>query len=246
MVLHTKMDANYHPLPIVALASFGLIKTGLLALKFNPINRNSILFEYFAVYALIAPIALIIIKKPIVYDGWRHFYFLYFPVVLLAILGFSFLEERFKHTRTLKLATPIASLTFILFQANWIIDNHPHQNVYFNAVAGKELANKYELDYWGVGNFSAIKHILDNDSSIITISAVSATPLENALLKLSRSQRSRVQIVTASDSPKYLLTNYRGVKDKSDETYRNSYDVYYRVIVDETNIITIYKAKQAV
>ena len=35
---------------------------------------------------------------------------------------------------------------------------------YFNSLAGKNVQDKFELDYWGVSNKAAIKYILDNDN----------------------------------------------------------------------------------
>ena len=48
-----------------------------------------------------------------------------------------------------------------------MIKDHPHQNVYFNFLAGKNIQTKFELDYWGLSNKQALEYILKNDSKNI-------------------------------------------------------------------------------
>lgn len=232
------------PIPVLAFAVAGVLKTvsHLHRLEFR--SRDKLLFEYFATYAIAVPIALILIKRPIMYDGWRQFYFLYFPVLLFAILGMEFLFDRVRTNPLQRYATFTALGIFAIFQMAWMTQNHPFQNVYFNALAGDDLTNQYEQDYWGVGNTSALKYILDHDPSQITISSVSLTPLGNALLMLSDEQKSRVQITHPSKSPKYLITNYRYVRDRSDAPFLGSHEVFHRVVVDGNRIITVYRTRQ--
>ena len=39
---------------------------------------------------------------------------------------------------------------------------HPHQNVYFNFLAGKKIHEKFENDYWGLSNKQVFEFLLSN------------------------------------------------------------------------------------
>ena len=57
--------------------------------------------------------------------------------------------------------------------------NHPFQMVYFNSIAGKNLQDKFEHDYWGLSNKNAIKYILKKDTrEVIKIFGISGTRLD--------------------------------------------------------------------
>ena len=43
----------------------------------------------------------------------------------------------------------------------WMFNNHPHQNVYFNLLAGKNFNEKFEMDYWGVSNKNLNKRLVE-------------------------------------------------------------------------------------
>ncbi|GAJ22942.1 unnamed protein product, partial [marine sediment metagenome] len=57
-----------------------------------------------------------------------------------------------------------------------MIKNHPHQNVYFNFFAGKNIKERFELDYWGLSYKQALEYVLENDSSEIINIQVSQHP----------------------------------------------------------------------
>lgn len=232
------------PIPILAFTIVGTLKAISSLPRFETRNRDRLLFEYFAIYAFALPMALILIKRPIMYDGWRQFYFLYFPILLFSLLGLEFLQNKARDYPRQKYTIAAILSAFIVIQSAWIYKNHPFQNVYFNALAGSDLTNKYEQDYWGVGNTAALKYVLDHDPSTITISSVSLTHLGNALLLLSNEQKSRVEITHPSKSPKYLITNYRYAKDWSDAPFIRSYEVFHRIEVDGNRIITVYRERR--
>jgi hypothetical protein len=232
-------------LPFLLVASFigGLLITAQKIVKFDFWDQEFLRFEGFALYALFTTLSLIWIKKPIMYDGWRQFYFLMFPLFMLMTVGMAAAYLRSLNRRWLQILGAAFFLAHSVYFAHWIYQNHPHQNVYFNFIPGDDLTSKYELDYWGVGNMQALKKILSVDDGEVTISPVSLMSLHNALLKLSAEDRSRIKIIHPNDSPKYLITNYRYAHDRTDDRFMPSYSVLFRVEIDGSRVITVYKKK---
>ena len=82
------------------------------------------------------PVFLIIILGSTLLDGWRHLYFIYPSFLLLSIYGFQKIKNRIKKTN---LKNYFVILTILVLLTNLInmVRMHPHQNVYFNLLAGK-------------------------------------------------------------------------------------------------------------
>lgn len=105
-------------------------------------------------FALLFPHFYFILKKPALYNGIRHFLFLFPPLALLGTLGFYFLflslPQKITRAKTFRIGAPALLLALLLPQVHWYIKSHPHENLYFNfTVGGIEGApGKYELDYW--------------------------------------------------------------------------------------------------
>ena len=100
-------------------------------------------------FAALFPGAWIIASGATIYDGIRHLTFAYPPLVVLAALGWHRLVGAARGRARLAVAAALAVglAEPALFQ--W--RNHPHQSVYFSALAGGPRAafGRYELDYWG-------------------------------------------------------------------------------------------------
>ena len=45
-----------------------------------------------------------------------------------------------------------------------IINLHPHQQVYFNPLAGKDPMENFEGDYWGASMRQGLEWIMENDN----------------------------------------------------------------------------------
>ena len=99
------------------------------------------------------------IKTPILYDNWRHFYFLYGFLLILAVGGLSFIIGKLKG----KVRWAVAALVAVqlIACATTMVLNHPYQNVYFNFLAGAHPGEKYEMDYWNVSQANLLMKLVD-------------------------------------------------------------------------------------
>ena len=64
--------------------------------------------------------------------------------------------------------------------------------VFFNSLDGKNLQNKFELDYWGLSIKSAFKNILKSDNKEkIKVIGMSKTRLNFSLFLLNNNEKNR-------------------------------------------------------
>ena len=121
-----------------------------------------------------------------------------------------------------------------------MIINHPFQNVYFNSLAGKNIRQNFELDYWGLSYKQGLEYILANDTSdIIYISDNMGVDLR--ILPDADRKRLMFTDVYSNDDPKsvkYFLTNFI--------THPNDYDAgtgtsVFQVKVGNEKIMEVLK-----
>ena len=127
------------------------------------------------------------------------------------------------------------------WNALWIINAHPLQNVYFNIFAGKNWKTKFDVDYWGLGNQLALEYILNHDNrSKITVFAGSDIDLSIAFVILSPAQRERLVRVNTIDTANYVITNYRlNLTDYSKD--KNKFNLVYENIISDEVITSVFQ-----
>lgn len=120
--------------------------------------KRSILLAFIC---FLLPIIVVVCKDAVLYDGWRHMYFIYPGFVMLAVFGFSELLKN----RSKLILWSLCILQFI-FIARFMIKNHPFEHVYFNSFVSHEedyLMNNYELDYWGTSHKQGLEWLAQYD-----------------------------------------------------------------------------------
>lgn len=100
-----------------------------------------------------------IIRRPILYNSWRHLYFLYGPMLILAVAAVRFLVKRAQGKLRIVVVSAVALQ--LLVCAVVIIISHPFQYIYFNPLAGRDPARNYEFDYWNVSQTQALMKLAD-------------------------------------------------------------------------------------
>ena len=130
------------------------------------INLNSIRrpkeIDLVFIFCLLLPLCILFFGKSTLYNGWRHFYFLY-PFLLI----FIFRELNIK---------PFFPFVFILLvvlvvqQIRVVFIFYPYGHVHFNAFVSGQVDKKYEIDYWGLSVVDCLKYIEDTHKSLDTIS----------------------------------------------------------------------------
>jgi hypothetical protein len=176
------------------------------------VNKYSLLFHptTTSVLIFIITIVSIISLNSVLYDGWRHIYFLYVALLIVSLYGVESISTLLVNGR-LNLAFKAVILFFTFSVAFTMIKLHPYQNVYFNNISGVDNGKgrfKYEMDYWGLSYRQALEKLLISKNDSILKIHVHNPPGETNALILLPSQKRRIKYVTL-DSADYFITNYR-------------------------------------
>jgi hypothetical protein len=209
------------------------------------------------------PIAAVIAFRSALYDGWRQLFYIYPAFILLALVGFRFLwdtgiwnlesgiwnlESRFEirpsrfEIRFVVRRVVVGCLLGLdlLGVAGFMIKYHPHENVYFNILAGRNMSDvrkRFEMDYWGLAYRQLLEHILQTDtSSTVRIGMSSLAHGMDDVMLLPPNQARRVTYDPARGTEHYFLSEYRW----HPRDYGFS-DEYYAIRVNGGNIAVAYR-----
>ena len=217
----------------------GFIGTGVILYDFfkkplvffqNTNERNLLL--YIASFAI--PIFAVIVLHSVIYDDWRHLYFVYPAFVLMAIYGIhKFWKGKVKTAIQVICAIQIGFIGFFM------VKNHPFHYVYFNSLVSHEdeyLRKNYDLEYWGCSIKQALEYISENDTSkTIRVCSMFKSPLENGIKMLPPDQRSRFVWIDEATQGDYFITNFRLHPDDYP-----SNNIEYEIKVLNSTIMRIY------
>ncbi len=108
------------------------------------LRNPTIRFEGLLVACVLLPVGAVIVLNANVYDGWRHMYFLYAPLCLLAVAGLRRLVGvcRWPALRAGVYGLAVAGLAGVVIE---MVGLHPYQHLYFNRLAA--TAERYRQLY---------------------------------------------------------------------------------------------------
>lgn len=237
------------PLPIIAFFLIGIYLTlkSFVSLSYEQgrlsLNSNQIQDLIFCAIVFV-PIVGAIALNSVVYDGWRHLYFIYPFILLISILGIIYCYQQISTVN--KLTSRVFFILITLFIANnifWIKNAHPHQYSYFNLLAGKNRISKFDVDYWGLSSKDALQYVLNRDSrELIKIYPDSFITLTDTLRIFPQQDQKRILVVDNLPAADYIFTNYRqngkaSVLNDAQGEFLKTFDV----IVDDEIIYSVFK-----
>lgn len=112
------------------------------------------------------PLLAAVLLRPKVYNGWRHFYFVYAGVVWMAAHGvqncLNFLK---KHGGDCGMPAVFMAglLLFFGWTAKDMAANHPYQYGYYNLLGNQNAEVDMELDYWDVSTVNAMERLVQTE-----------------------------------------------------------------------------------
>ena len=195
------------------------------------------------------PVIGCMVLKPIMYDAWRHLFFVYPALVYVALLGVEAIvtlavQYAGEARRQLVHATTAAILCLALAPvAVFMVRNHPFEHLYFNRIAGadmKTVKQRYELDYWGLSYRKALEYIVRTDSASHIRIYTTTYPGRVNVAMLPRADRNRVELVASDTDADYVMTNYRF--HPQDYPYPNE---VFSVRVGNASIASVFRRKEA-
>lgn len=221
------------PLALV-LAGFGVAAACARAVADPPavVGNTPLRFEMILIALVVVPVVVVSLWVGNLYNGWRHMYFLYGPLCVLAAVGLHWLIRRLgPFAGRFAGATAAAGL---VAAACWLAILHPHQHVYFNFLVDRatpeRLRSRFDMDYWGV----PFKEALD---ALLRRQPQGAIPVAGpiALTVPMLPPRDRQRVSTAADFGAFLAMDYRyWWAEGVDEGFTYAEPVYARKVFSNT------------
>lgn len=159
---------------------------------------------------LLLPLQYTVITAPTFYNGWRHMYFLYFPLLLFAIRGLDKLNGQ------LKIKGVVLAVSLLAILNTGIHFNNGF--VYFNALKKLWPAGSFSMDYWGVSTKNAIEKILKEPVNYpVKIYSFTETVALNKML-LKPNDKAKIARAATADSADFIIVlNREGKLEKHPE-----------------------------
>ena len=104
----------------------------------------------------ILPLAIVIVVRPVLYDGFRHLLFILPPLAVSAAGGVLLVLGRW---RRLGIAFAFALAVSLGFSVSTLIGLHPYEYLYFNRFVGGPAGAEghFVMDYWGATAAEAVR-----------------------------------------------------------------------------------------
>ncbi|OFY63248.1 MAG: hypothetical protein A3H98_10755 [Bacteroidetes bacterium RIFCSPLOWO2_02_FULL_36_8] len=101
-------------------------------------------FLIIIIFCCFFPYLYALYKNSLLYDGWRHFYFIFPLLVILSAIGIQNIL-RIIVNKIFKVVAIIILIILVSEPVLWSFKNHPHEGVYFSPLVGG--INKTYTDY---------------------------------------------------------------------------------------------------
>jgi len=236
------------PVLLLILWLIGFINTGLCFFtQLSVALKNSHFLQDILFLSLcIGPVAGTILFNTSLYDGWRHLYFVYPAMILIATKGWITIYQTCKAYVILKLLLHTLTILSLITTAAWMMRAHPYQNVYFNFLVGADWKSKFDVDYWGMSNLNALQYISRADQSPnIKIWPASYLNLRPALTLLDPQDQSRIQLADQKEGADYIMSKYRN-SPKISPYIKLCFDKFYEIKAGNEIIFSVFRSNNKI
>ena len=166
---------------------------------------------------LLSPIGMVIALGSVVYDAWRHLYFVYPAFVFVSLIGLVDVWRLAKRSRRRTLARWLAAAVLaalglqVLVVGGFMVLAHPYQDVYFNALIGglRGARFKMDMDYAGLSYRKGLEALAKYDRSPFITVFVEQAPAVYDVGFLPPNDYTRFAFVKDVASAMYFLGAYR-------------------------------------
>lgn len=111
----------------------------------------------------LVPLLYAVLGQPTMYNGWRHFYFIYGPMLVLAAFGLDRIAKALLAWRKPAIRTIAVGLLALCMgiTGTQMTLSHAKQYSYYNElILGKLLPTYLELDYWNVSTLETLHALI--------------------------------------------------------------------------------------
>lgn len=206
-------------------------------------NYNVLVQNFFLSQIFLIPLIFSIINKSTLYDGWRHFFFMY-PILLIIALN-SLNNSIIFNIKRYKNLFVIFLVFGSIFQIFWNYKNHPFQNSYFNTVFFKNPNELFESDYWGISNKYLIDRLVNYQNSGKIYYKYETSNFKLSLDILNKKTKNRFVEYDGSQELDYyylfILKRFRNFDTSIFEELNKNNEIVSEVIINNTVINGLYK-----
>lgn len=158
--MEVPLPADYLPLQILCTTPPILLLLSLLGhirAAAAVVRREQNAFFYVMLFVLyMIPFGYALLNRNlVVYNGWRHFYFIYGPLVIFMGVGCEALAGLLKK----QIARDGLFGGVLVYLLLLVIVGHPFQYSYMNCLVSRPAQNNWQLDYWCVGGIRALDEL---------------------------------------------------------------------------------------
>ena len=205
-------------------------------------NKNNFLDTYLFL-TLISIVLLTMIYNSSQFNGWRHLYFLFIPVIYISAYAYLILMSNKR--KFIKILINCLVLLSLVYNTFWIIKFHPFQNNYFNILSKKFVQGNFDIDYWGLSNYQSIKFIIEEDKrDEIKIASMSFADLYVSFLRFNDGDKKRVKIVHKYEEADYIINTYMKRIGKDHKINVNNFTKFYEIKIDNIIVNTVFKKNE--
>lgn len=173
------------------------------------LSISSSLLRMTAYLAWTLPLLGLVIVHALVYNGWRHVYFLYGPIALCMADAFHTLWHRLRFKQGRRLLA-LAAAACLGISAIGIAANHPYQYAYFNALVPREnRAEQFELDWWNLSCANALQQLLSQTEGTLSVAPSDFFTRSGLKMAAAYLDEPRLCVVEGTEANKaqYVLSN---------------------------------------
>lgn len=139
---------------VLFLAGFAVVLTAIVKRGENAAVYGMVLVLYLVPFGY-----AIFNDRLVVYNGWRHFYFLYGGMVIFMAVGCRAILLSLKR-RWLRYAAGISVVVYLLCL---VVTGHPFQYSYLNILVERPAEKDWQLDYWDISNRTVLNRLYENE-----------------------------------------------------------------------------------
>lgn len=150
----TELPKSYIPIwaikttPDLVVVGFFLGLITLLATFIKNLRKKSAIISSILIISIIGPITMVLLLKSVLYDGIRHFLFLFPAISIVASVGIN----KALALKGINRCAWVVLAGCLLLNIIDLYQLHPYQHIYFNRIFSKGQARdgfRFETDYWG-------------------------------------------------------------------------------------------------
>ena len=150
------------------------------------------------------PVVYLLAVNPVLYNGWRHFYFIYNVIALTAIMGLRWMGGWNRH-RLYHLGLAGSVVVCVMITGGWILRNHPHEYTYFSPLFRSWAVDNFDRDYWCMAEQKSLRYILEIEDGDETIDFAG-----KAGITLAVDPEHRLKRVNNWWDAEYVMAGYEG------------------------------------